>query len=168
MNRRIKMKNIKTICCKDIRTTIGRVISSLVSLDAAWVQNHIANCPKCQRRLASLGKVYLALSLLKSRPHQLDLLKTANMQTIDTLAHSVRHTSKAEKLRKAQPELKLYERLSPLKSSIVNTAACFAILFLLKTGVFHSMNKFQSDGQKAMQNYFEKQLGHDLSDEIFS
>ncbi|MEN6386987.1 MAG: hypothetical protein ABFD79_17545 [Phycisphaerales bacterium] len=162
------MKNKNTICCKDIRSRIGKFISSLISIDAAWIQNHIENCPKCQRRLASLGKVYLAMSLLKSRPHDLDLLKNANMQTIDSLAHSVRHIPKAEKLRNARPQLKFYELISPLKNSIGNTAACFAILFLLKTGIFHSMNKFQSDGEKAVHKYFEKNLGSDLSDEIFS
>lgn len=162
------MKNENTICCKDIRSRLGKIISNIISLDAAWVQNHINNCPKCQKRLASVGKVYLAMSLLKSRTHQLDLLKKANMQTIDTLARSVRHTAKAEKLRIANPEPKLIERLSPLRGSIVNTAACFAILFLLKTGIFTSMEKFQVDSQKALQHYYEKNLGHEYSDEIFS
>jgi hypothetical protein len=162
----MKFKN--TICCKDIRSRFGKIVSSLMSMDAAWVQNHIANCPKCQRRLASLGKVYLAMSLLKSRPHQLDLLKAANAQTIDTLAHSVRHTAKAEKLRLARPDIKFIEKIAPLKSSIANTAACFVILFLLKTGIFTSIEKFQTTGEKALHNYFEKQLGQEYSDEIFS
>lgn len=162
----MKIKN--TICCKGIRSRFDKILSNLISMDAAWVQNHIANCPKCQRRLASLGKVYLALSLLKSRPHQIDLLKAANTQTIDTLAHSVRHTSKAEKLRLARPNIKFIEKIAPLKTAMANAAACFLILFLLKTGIFTSIEKFQTNGEKALQKYYEKQLGQEYSDEIFS
>ncbi len=162
----MKFKN--TICCKDIRSRLNKIVSSLISMDAAWVQNHIANCPKCQRRLASLGKVYLAMSLLKSQPHQLDLLKAANVQTIDTLGHSVRNTAKAEKLKLARPDIKFIEKIAPLKNSIGNVAACFVILFLLKTGIFTSIEKFQTNGEKALQNYYEKQLGQEYSDEIFS
>lgn len=162
------MKNKNTTCCKDIRCRLNKIVSSLISFDAAWVQNHIVNCPKCQRRFASIGKVYLAMSLLKSRPHQLDLLRNANMQAIDTLAHSVRHSVKADKLRIARPEPKLLEKLSPLKGSLANTAACIAIIFLMKTGIFNSMEKFQSGSQKAMENYYQKQLGQEFSDEIFS
>jgi hypothetical protein len=107
------------------------------------------------------------MSLLKSRSHNLDLLSRANNQAIDTLAHSVRGTAKADKLRIARAELKLSERLVPLKGALMNTAACAAILFLAKTGIFNSMEKFQADGQKALENYYNKQLGQDLSNEIF-
>ena len=161
------MKNKETINCKDIRDRLGKIIASFVSFDAAWVQNHITNCPKCQRRFASVGRVYLAMSLLKSRPHCLDLFKQANIQTIGTLKHSLRQTSKADKLKTAQPEPKLVERLSPLKGSLANTAACIAILFFAKTGIFSSMEKFQADSQRTIEHYYQKQVGQDLSDEIF-
>jgi hypothetical protein len=162
------MKNNKTTNCKDIRSRLNKIIGDYFSFDAAWVQNHIVNCPKCQKRFASVGKVYLALSLLKSQPHQLDLLKQANIQTIDTLAQSVRYNEKAKKLKIARPEPGFIEKLSPLKGSLANTAACIAILFLAKTGIFNSMEKFQADSQKAIQHYYEKQLGPDFSNEIFS
>ncbi len=162
------MKNKKTTNCKDIRSRLNKIIASCISLDAAWVQNHIVKCPKCQKRFSSVGKVYLALSLLKARPHQLDLLKQANVQTIDTLAHSLRRHHKADKLKIARPEPKFIERLSLLRGSLVNTAACIAILFLAKTGIFNSMEKFQADSQKVIKNYYQKQVGQELSDEIFS
>jgi anti-sigma factor RsiW len=162
------MKNQKITNCGSIRNRLYKTISDCFSFDSAWVQRHIENCPKCQKRFASLGKVYLAISLLKSRPHRLDLLRTANIQAIDTLAHSVRGTAKADKLRIAQPEPKIWERLSPLKGSLANTAACIAILFFVKTGIFNSMAKFQTDGRKAVENYCQKQVGQDISDEIFS
>jgi hypothetical protein len=162
------MKNKETTNCKDIRGRLNKIISCYLSFDAAWVQNHIVNCPKCQKRFSSVGRVYLALSLLKSRPHQLDLLRQANIQTIDTLAHSVRQHHKADKLKIARPEPKFIERLSPLKGSLANTAACIVILFLARMGIFNSMEKFQADSQKAIEHYYEKQVGQELSDEIFS
>ena len=162
------MKNEETINCKDIRGRLNKIISSYLSFDAVWVQNHIANCPRCQKRFSSIGKVHLALSLLKSKPHNLDLLKQANIQTIDTLAHSVRQLHKAQKLKIARPEPGLVEKLSPLKGSLANTAACIAILFLAKMGIFNSMEKFQADSRKAIENYYQKQVGRDISNEIFS
>jgi hypothetical protein len=162
------MKNQKIINCGNIRDRLYKTISGYLSLDSVWVQRHIANCPKCQKRFASIGNVYLAMSLLKSRPHRLDLLRNANIQAIDTLARSVRDTAKADKLRIARPESKIWERLSPLKGSLANTAACIAILFFVKTGIFNSMEKFQTDGRKAVENYYQKQVGPDISDEIFS
>jgi hypothetical protein len=162
------MKNKEKTSCKDIRGRLNKIISSYLSFDAAWVQNHIVNCPRCQRRFASVGRVYLAMTLLKSRPHQLDLLKQANIQTIDTLAHSVRRLHKADKLKNARPELRFVERLSPLKGSLANTAACIAILFLARMGIFSSMEKFQADSQKAIEHYYEKNVGSDLSNDIFS
>jgi hypothetical protein len=162
------MKNKKTTNCKDIRGRRNKIIASFISFDAAWVQNHIVNCPRCQKRFSSVGRVYLALSLLKSRPHQLDLLRQANIQTIDTLAHSLRYHRKADKLKTARPEPRFVERLSPLKGTLANTAACIAILFFAKTGIFNSMEKFQADSQKAIEHYYQKQVGQDLSGEIFS
>jgi hypothetical protein len=162
------MKNKNTTTCKDIRNRLSKILANFLSFDAVWVQNHIVNCPKCQRRFASVGKVYLAMSLLKSRPQNLDLLRNANIQTIDTLARSVRQTPKAGKLRIAQPEPRLIERLTPLKGSLANTAACIAILFFAKVGIFNSIEKFQADSRKAIENYYEKQVGQDLSNEIFS
>ena len=162
------MKNKETTSCKNMRNRLNKIIGNYLSFDAAWVQNHIVNCPKCQKRFSAVGKVYLAFSLLKSRPHQLDLLKQANIQTIDTLARSVRHHHKAENLKIARPEPGFVDRLSPLKGSLANTAACIAILFFAKTGIFNSMEKFQADSQKAIQNYYEKQLGEDFSKEMLS
>jgi hypothetical protein len=162
------MKNKETTNCKDIRGRLNKIISSYLSFDAVWVQNHIVNCPRCQKRFSSIGKVHLALSLLKSRPHQLDLLKQANIQTIDTLAHSVRQHHKAEKLKIARPEPGFVEKLSPLKGSLANTAACIAILFLAKMGIFNSMENFQADSRKAIEHYYEKNVGSDISNEIFS
>jgi len=154
--------------CKTIRTWLYKAITSRIGLNAEWVQNHVANCPRCQRRLASVGKVNLALSIIRSQPHNLDLLMRANTQAIGVLKHSLRNCPKAQKLKAILPEPKLFEKCRKYKNSIANTAACIAILFLMKTGVFSSMDKFQSEGQKTIRQYYASQVGEEMADEIFS
>ena len=154
--------------CKSIRVWLYKAISSRINLNADWVQNHIANCPRCQRRLSSVGKVNLALSIIKSQPHNLDLLMRSNAQAIGVLKHSLRNSSRAQKLKTILPEPKLFEKCSKYKNSIANAAACITILFLMKTGIFSSMDKFQSEGQKVVKQYYVAQVGEELADEIFS
>jgi hypothetical protein len=154
--------------CRQIRSWLHKAISARFGIEADWVQNHIANCPRCQRRIASVGKVNLALSIIKSQPHKLDLLRCANAQAIGVLKHSLRDAPKARKLKAARPEPKLLERWGKYKHSAANAAACIAILLLMKIGVFFSMDKFQTEGQKIIKQYYASQVGQDLADEIFS
>lgn len=153
--------------CKSIRDWLHKAVSSHIGFDTNWVQNHIAHCPKCQRRLVSLGKVSLALSIIKSQPHNLDLLMRANAQAIKVLKHGLRDTAKAQKLKAILPEPGLLERCDKYKHSAANAAACLAILFLLKIGIFSSVDKVQSDSQKFIKQYCASQLGDELTDEIF-
>ena len=154
--------------CRQIRAWLHKAISSRFGFDADWVENHIANCTRCQRRLVSIGKVNLALSIMKSQPHKLDLLMRANTQAIGVLKHSLREAPKARKLRAMLPEPKLLERCSKYTHSAANAAACIAILFLMKTAIFSSMDKFQTEGKKVVKQYYASQAGEDLADEIFS
>jgi anti-sigma factor RsiW len=158
----------KNNTCRKIRNWLYQLVSGRFGIDADWVQNHIANCPRCQRRMASVGKVNLALSLIKSQPQKLDLLSRANARAIGVLKHSLREAPKAQKLKAAQPEPKLLQRCSKYRHSATNAAACITILFLMKTGVFSSMSKFQAEGQKTMRQYYASQVGQDLADEFFS
>jgi hypothetical protein len=143
-------------------------ISSRFGIDADWVTKHIANCPRCQRRLALTGKVNLALSVLKSQPHKLDLLMHANTQAIGVLKHSLRQAPKARKLRAMLPKPKLLERWGKYRCSATNMAACLAVVFLMKIGVFSSMNEFQTQSQKVIRQYYTSQVGEDLADEVFA
>ena len=154
--------------CRQIRAWLYKAINSRIGLDADWVQNHIANCPRCQRRVTSIGKVNLALSVMKSQPHNLDLLMRANAQAIGVLKHSLRQVPKARKLRTMLPEPKLAERCRKYKHSVTNVAACIAILLLMKIGIFSSMDKFQTEGQKVIKQYYASHVGQELADEIFS
>lgn len=92
----------------------------------------------------------------------------ANTQAIGVLKHSVRNAPKARRLKTMLPEPKLFERYSKYKSSIANVAACIAILFLMKTGVFSSMDKFQTEGQKVIKQYYASRVGEEIANEIFS
>lgn len=153
--------------CRQIRTRLHRLVSSSLSLDAGWAQRHIASCPRCQSRIVGVGKVELALSLVKSQRHHLDLLMRANVQAVGVLKHSLRETPKAEKLKNALPKPKLSEQLSRYKHAAANVAACFTILLLAKIGVFSSMQGFQTRSQEVLKQYYAGHIGQDLADEIF-
>jgi len=154
--------------CKRIRTWLYAAMSRRFGPEANWLHNHIMYCPRCQRRLVSCGKVNLALSFMKSQPHALDLLMRANTQAIAVLKHSLRREPKAQKLETKLPEPNLRERCNQCGHSVANLAACILILFLMKVGVFSSMGNLQAQGQKVIKQYYVKQVGADLADEIFA
>jgi hypothetical protein len=162
----MKTENTKSNC-KSVRTRLSDIINSYVGFNSNWLRKHITSCPRCQKRLADFGRVNLALSLIKSHPHRLDLWMRANTQTISVLKHSLRNMPKAQKLKSIKPEPSLIEKSRKYRSSIVNAAACLAVLFLMKTGVFSSMNKVQTGGTNAMRTYYATRVGTDIADEIF-
>ena len=134
--------------------------------DAPWAQRHIAHCPRCQARMAALGRVDLALSLLKSQPHRLDLLRRANDAAIHMLSRRLRDTPEADRLKQAQPELSLAERWAGPQNALVNMAACLAVLALAKAGIFASLDQAHTRGRAAMKQYYT-QAGQDIADEVF-
>lgn len=154
--------------CRQIRAWLGKVLAGRFDLSASWIQNHITDCPRCRQRLMSLSKVNLALSMIKSQPHNLDLLMRANAQTIGVLKHSLRQAPKALKLKTVRPEPRFLERCRKYAHPAANAAACIAILLLAKVGVFSSMNKVQTKGQEAMKQYYTSRVGEDLADELFT
>jgi len=154
--------------CRRIRTWLNKALNSRFGLDASWVQNHIASCPRCQRRLAAIGKVNLALSAMKAQPCRTDLLMRANIQAIGVLKHSLRQAPKARKLKVMMPEPKLLERWRKYAHPATNLAACVVILLLMKVGIFSSMDKFQAEGQKIVKQYYANHVGQDVANEIFS
>ncbi len=153
--------------CRRIRIWLYTAMSRRFGPEASWLHNHILYCPRCQHRLVSCGKVNLALSFIKSQPHGLDLLMRANTQAIAVLKHSLRREPKAQKLERKLPEPKLLERCSRYGHSVANLAACIVILLLMKIGVFSSMDKFNTQGQQVMKQYYARQVGEDLADEVF-
>jgi hypothetical protein len=153
--------------CRRIRAWLLTAIRSRFGPDKGWLQSHISKCLRCLRRFVSRGKVNLALSFMKTQPHRLDLLMRANAQAICVLKHCLRQTPRARQLRTILPEPKLRERCGKYGYSTANLAACIAILFLMKTGVFSSMDKFHTEAQKVIKQYYARQIGQDLADGIF-
>jgi anti-sigma factor RsiW len=153
--------------CRRIRQHLLESARHRLGPEAPWVQRHVASCPKCQRRLARIAKVDLALSAIKSQPHRLDLLMRANSAAIRMLNHQLREAAQARRLEEARPEPCLIERYSRYRFAITNVAACVAILFLTKTGVFSSFKTARTEGQAAMKQYYANQAGEDLAREVF-
>lgn len=153
--------------CKQIRNWLYKTASRCIGPDAKWLQNHIMNCPRCQQRLASYSKVNLALSLMKSHPHSLDLLMRANTRTIDVLKRSLRTEPKAQKLRIIKPEPGFTVRWSRCACSAMSLTACIVFVILLKIGIFTSMNKVQNQGQKAIKHYYANHIGQEMANELF-
>lgn len=164
----MKMRERKTKNkCRRIREWLHTTISRSFGPEAIWLNEHIKHCPRCQQRLIYYSKVNLALSFMKSQPHEIDLLMRANTQTIAVLKHSLRREPKAHELEKKLPEPKMLERFSKYGHSIANLAACIVILLLMKTGVFSSMGQFHNQGEKVMKQYYARQAGEDLAEEVF-
>ncbi len=153
--------------CKRFRNWLYSALSRHINPEAAWLQNHIANCPRCRRRLLSRSKVDLAISFMKSQPLSLDLLMRANEQAIGVLKHSLRKAPKADKLRQIKPGPKLVERLYKHIQPVGNMAACVVILIMMKASIFSSMNSVQAKGQKVIRQYYTDRVGEDLTEEIF-
>lgn len=153
--------------CGRIRRHLLDCANHRLGPEAPWVQRHVANCPRCQRRLAALTKVNLALSAIKSQPHQLDLLMRANTAAVKMLSHALRHEAQDRQLEEARPEPCLMERCLGHRYAIANVAACVAILFLTKAGIFSSFDKARTQGQEVMKNYYTTQVGEDLASEVF-
>lgn len=154
--------------CRRIRSFLYTAVSKRFGPEANWLQNHISTCPRCRRRLVSRGKVDLALSLMKAQPHSLDLLMRANKQAISVLKHSLRQEPQAERLEARLPEPKLVAKYGRYGHSAANFAACVAIMFLVKAGLFTSMDQFESKGQKVIRQYYARQVGQDLADDVFT
>lgn len=153
--------------CREIRRRLIGSVYRRVGPGAAWVQRHVAHCPRCQRRLAALGKVDLALSLVKSQPHRLDLLRRANSAAVRMLSHDLREDTRSYKLQQAQAEPCLVERCARHQNIITNVAACLAIVILTKAGIFSSFNRVNTHGQSALKQYYADRAGEDLAGEVF-
>jgi hypothetical protein len=153
--------------CRQIRRRLAEAVAERLGPEAPWVQRHVAHCPRCQKRLAALGKVDLALSMIKSQPHQLDLLMRANTAALRMLSHSLREAKEAQRLEEVQSEPGWIERCARYRISGTHLAACIAILFLTKAGIFSSFNKAHDRGSEALRQYYSTQAGEDVAREVF-
>jgi hypothetical protein len=91
----------------------------------------------------------------------------ANVQAIAVLKHSLQAEPKAAKLKTSLPEPRLAEKCGRYGQSVGHWAACAAVLLLMKMGVFSSMDTFQTEGQQAIKQYYTRQVGQELAEEVF-
>ena len=145
------------------RSSLGRGLGP----QAAWVQRHLANCPRCRRRVAALGKVEMALRVVKTQPHRLDLLRRANAEAVKMLKHDLRNAPQARVLKDSEPEPSLLERSGRYRHWATNVAACLAIALLTKSGLFASLGGVTARGEELVQQYYTSQVGEELAQEIF-
>jgi hypothetical protein len=153
--------------CRRIRRRLSESMLPRISPETPWVQRHVAHCPRCQKRLAALGKVDLALSFIKSQPHRLDLLMRANATAVQMLNHELREAARTTKLEEAKSQPDLLERYGRYRNAAMNLAACLAILFLTKAGLFSSLHQAHTRGEAALRHYYAAQAGEDVAREIF-
>ena len=154
--------------CRAMRHMLGTMAAGQLSIRARWIQEHIAKCPRCQRRLSGYSRAALALSLIKSQSHELDLLSRANARAISVLRRDIREVPKAEKLRQVQPEPNWFQRCRRYTHSLGHAAACAAILLLMRMGIFSSMETFQAKGEEAVRRYYAHRLGDEIADDLFA
>ena len=66
--------NRKTDCPR-IRQWLLETLTQRLDISTAWVQRHLAACPRCRRQIAGNSRLRLALLLVKTQPHSPDLLR---------------------------------------------------------------------------------------------
>ena len=114
-----------------------------------------------------MNKVDLALTLLKARPHDKQLLSRANTQTVNVLQRKLRKTEKAHTLKSAFPVLSVAGRIHLLRQSFAHVAACVALLLLSKIGIFSTISNSQLAGRRAVRHLYANHLDADTTDEMF-
>ncbi|MBN2212467.1 MAG: hypothetical protein JW709_13805 [Sedimentisphaerales bacterium] len=152
--------------CRTLRKRFGGVFATALGRYQGRLARHVASCPRCQRRLARLNRVNLALELLRNQVCKLDLLMRANTQTIGVLQRGVRQTKRAEQLRHEKPRPSFYQRIAKCTGAVANAAACFLVLLLMRTGIYSSMEKAQETGQKGLHELYARNLGEETADDI--
>lgn len=153
--------------CRTLRRQLTRQVARQLTPHLGQLQNHLAHCQRCQRRLLTLGRVSLALTLLKSQTHPADLLARANQQAIGTLAHQARQLPVAQRLRHARPASPLWQRLTQPARWTANAAACLAVLILGRLGVLSSMQTIQTESRDTLHHLYANAAGDDIADDLF-
>ncbi len=149
--------------CRTIRQWLPESFGHSSDPRPGWLIGHVAKCPRCQKRMNGYARVALGMSLLKSQSHKIDLLSSANQQAIKYLKRNLRDMPKAMALKQARPKSSPLNFVRTYTQAVVNAAACVAILFLMKIGIYSTFDKVQSKGQGIVMNQYDKHLGEDSS-----
>ena len=95
----------------------------------------------------------------------------ANKQAVSVLKHSLRQEPKAEELKAGLPRSKPLEKVGKCGKygfSIGSLAACIAVLIFMKIGLFSSVDTVHNKGRRVIKQYYARNAGQDLADEVFS
>ena len=160
---------MKTIDHKQCRQATGQKSFwfSLKERIHGHLSDHIATCPRCQKRLALANRVELALNLLKAQPQALDLLSRANACAVSVLKHSLRNAPQSKRLCQLRPDQNWIEQKSPLLERLMNIAACLFVVLMVRMGVTDSLTDVQTKGKTALHSYYARNLDAQTVDEIF-
>jgi hypothetical protein len=149
--------NKKTVeQCRSLRLRVLEAINDRLDLSTGWMQRHVAQCPRCQRLLRGARRLDVAMMLLKSQPHHMDLLSRANRGAIAVLHYRLRNLPQAETLRVATPRPSLWKRFGRYSQALTHAAACLAFLMLLRMGILNSMRNLQDQSARAVDKYYSQ------------
>jgi hypothetical protein len=131
------------------------------------LNEHVAECPKCQKRLSMVNRVEVALMLMKSEPYKMGLLARANNKALDTLKHSLRFAPESTLLRQAKSDTNRIEKTRPFIEKALNIAACLFVFVMIKSGVSHSLLDYREQGENVIHNYYANNLDSQMLEDIF-
>ncbi len=153
--------------CRSVRNERYGVIRSVKMRLLERLSDHVAECPRCQRRLAVVNRVELGLTLMNTQPLEIGLLSRANNRALDVLKHSLRYAPKSAVLRNAKSDTHRLEKIRPGLERAINAAACVFVVLMIKTGVSNSLLDYKEQGEAVIHNYYARNLDSQMFDEIF-
>lgn len=161
------MKTKQDNPCRAVRGKWSNLMDSMLNRAfGTFLRSHIEHCPRCSRRLMDLHRVEWAILLTKSQSHSCDLLGRANTAALHMLKHGLRFAPKADKLRAARPETSWLIGHGAMLEKVFNVAACLMVLAMIKFGTTSFLKDVRRDGTKVMHNYYVKNLGQDMANEL--
>jgi hypothetical protein len=126
--------------CRRLRAAPAGFWQTLKTQLARRCSDHIDSCPRCQKRLAKIGRVELALCLMRMQPHTLALLARANASTLRYLKRSLRETQCAKELSAAVPGPGRLENARPMLERLTSVAACLFVILMIRTRRYTKMS----------------------------
>ena len=147
--------------CKNLWDRMADMMEARLGSPSGWLNQHVATCPRCRKRLAGFGSVRLAMILLKSQPHSTDLLMRANRRAMAMLKCSTRQTTTAEALKFVLPRPSVWQRLGKYTQAVTSAAACLLILMLVRVDVLSTALRFRDRSQQFVQQHYEQYMDED-------
>ena len=140
-----KCRSVRNERCGAIRSVKMRLLERL--------SDHVAECPRCQRRLAVVNRVELGLTLMNTQSLEIGLLSRANNQALGVLKHSLRYAPKSAFLRNAKSDMNRLEKMSPGLERLLNAAACVFVVLMIKTGVSNSLLDYKNTRSRIQRTF---------------